>query len=337
MKKRISSSTIRRLVSIGLVLLLAIIYIIISPEFLSMRNISMLLKDAAYLGIVAVGLSVVMIGGGIDLSVGGIVCATGIILAHLSVDIGLSGYLLLPLAIVIGALFGTVNGLVVAKIGLTEFVATLATGFVYSGIGLMLAFKTADGRSFSQAISSSSYRSFGQYPLWENGFYLITFVWVVISILLYVVLRKTQFGVHTFAMGSNARAASMSGVNVTKVKTLGFVISGGCSGLAAFLVTSNLGTSPTLLGNGYDFQAIAACVVGGVVLGGGKGDAINALIGALFMLLLMNGIYKLGLSTPWQYIFQGGIIIIATAFDAQFAKIAFKRRMKEQRLSTVTA
>lgn len=333
---RIKSQSIRRLVAVGLVLALVVIFAITTPTFFGARNISILLKDSAYLGLVACGMAFPMIGGGIDLSVGGIVCAVGIISVHLSYDFGLSGYAIIFIATLAGAAFGLLNGIIVAKVGLTEFVATLASGFLFLGLGRALVFKDAGGRAVTRAVSSESYLSFGKNPMWENGWYLITFVWIVVAVGLYIVLKKTKFGLYTYAIGSNDKAAKMSGVDTTKIKIIGFIISGACAGLAAFLVTANLTSSPAALGDGYEFKAIAACVVGGIMLGGGKGDTINALLGALFMTIILNGIYKFGLDSTFVYIIQGLIILLATAFDSQFAKFAAKRRLKEQRLSDIT-
>jgi ribose transport system permease protein len=333
---RIKSQSIRRLVAVGLVLALCIVFAITTPTFFGVRNISILLKDAAFLGLVAAGMAFPMIGGGIDLSLGGIVCATGIICVHLSYDFGLSGYVIFLVAIIIGAALGLLNGIIVAKVGLTEFVATLASGFLFLGVGRALVFKDAGGRAVTRAISSNSYLSFGKTPLWADGLYLITVIWIIVIIAFYIILKNTKFGLYTYAIGSNDKAAKMSGVNTTKIKILGFVISGACAGLAAFLVTANLTSSPAALGDGYEFKAIAACVVGGIMLGGGKGDSINALLGALFMTIILNGIYKFGLDSTFVYIIQGLIILGATAFDSQFAKFAAKRRIKEQRLSDNT-
>jgi ribose transport system permease protein len=333
---KIKSQGIRRLVAVGLVLVLCVVFAITTPTFFGVRNISILLKDAAFLGLVAAGMAFPMIGGGIDLSLGGIVCATGIICVHLSYDFGFSGYMIIIVAIIIGAAFGIINGIIVAKVGLTEFVATLASGFLFLGIGRALIFKDASGRAVTRAVSSDSYLSFGKTPLWENGMYLITVVWIIVVIALYIILKKTKFGLYTYAIGSNDKAAKMSGVNTTRIKILGYVISGACAGLAAFLVTANLTSSPAALGDGYEFKAIAACVVGGIMLGGGKGDTVNAFIGALFMTIILNGIYKFGLDSTYVYIIQGAIILAATAFDSQFAKFASKRRLQEQRLSDNT-
>ena len=339
MKIKLKSSTMRRLVSIGLVVVLMLAFALLSDSFLSARNIFLLLKDAGYLGLIACGLSIVMLGGGIDLSVGGICCVTGIICARLSL-MGINGFVVLFLGIIIGALFGCVNGFVVAKIGLTEFVATLASGFVFTGLGLVLCFRDSGqilvGNLISKAITSPSYLSLGRSLTEGNSFYPITLAWILFTVVTAFVLYKTKFGLYTFAIGSNDKASAMSGVNTKLVKFLGFVICGGCAGAAAVFQTANMQTANALLGNGYEFQAIAACVVGGVVLGGGKGDTISAFIGALFMVSVLNGLMKLGLPTYWSIFSQGAIIVLATAFDAQFAKFAYRRRMTEQRLSAVS-
>jgi ribose transport system permease protein len=117
----------------------------------------------------------------------------------------------------------------------------------------------------------------------------------------------------------------MSGVNNAMIKASGFIICGLFSGLAATFTLAYQGAVSLTTGTGMEFQAIAACVVGGLVLGGGQGDSIGAFIGALFLTLVMNGLYKYGISTAWQYIFQGGIILFATAFDAQFNKLTERR------------
>jgi ribose transport system permease protein len=331
MKRKMQSSTMRRLVSIGLVVVIALIFIIITDDFLMQRNIFLLLKDSAYLGLIAVGMAVVMIGGGIDLSVAGNVCFVGIIAVRMSLA-GLSGYVVLLIAILMGAALGFVNGIVVSKIGITEFVCTLATGFLYSGLGLLFAIKSSSGAIITLPISSPTFLQFGK-SLWTGGLYPITIFWVIIAVAMFFVLRKTKFGLHTYAMGSNRKSAAMSGVNPVFVKTAGFMISGAICGLTSFLVVANFTSANTTLGTGYDFQAIAACVVGGIALQGGKGDTLNSMLGALFMILIMNGIYKLGLDPLWNYIFQGGIIILACSFDAQFAKMAKARRMKEFRVT----
>jgi ribose transport system permease protein len=325
MKLKIRSKTIRKLISVGLVVVLALFFALSTTAFLNPRNIMLLLKDSAYLGLIALGVSIVMIGGGIDLSGGGIVCAVGILTSRLTFT-GLPGFVILVIGVVLGGVCGVINGALVTAVHLTEFVATLATGFVFTGMGLLFAFRDngrISGNLVSKSISNKSFLEMGKHI---GGVYYITIVWAVMTALSYFVLTRTKFGLHVYAIGSHAKSAEMSGVNTDRQRALGFVISGAFAGLASVMVVANMGAAAASLGTGYEFQAIAACVVGGIMLGGGKGDTIGALVGSIFMILVLNGLYKFGLPTYWQFVFQGAIIIVATAFDAQFAKFAQKRR-----------
>lgn len=322
-----NGKTIRKLISIGLVLIMAVIFSITSDVFLSFGNIMNLLKDSAYLGLIALGMSFVIIGGGVDLSAGGIACVVGILCIRMSVS-GVPGIIIVPAAVLLGALCGLINATFITRVKLTEFVATLALGFVYTGLTLVFAFRDK-GVATSAAIPRwSSLRAFGGSI---GGVYIITIVWVILAIALFIVLTMTKFGLYTYSIGSHSRAAQMSGVNTGRVKMIGYLICGGCAGLAVVLQVANIGSSSLNIGGGYEFKAIAACVVGGVMLGGGKGDTISAVIGSLFLIMLMNGLYKFGLATSWEYILQGAIILIATAFDAIFNRITTRRLLAVSR------
>ena len=316
-----NSKTIRRLISIGLVLIMAIVFAVASDVFLSFMNITNMLKDSAYLGLIAIGMSFVIIGGGIDLSAGGIACVVGILCVRMS-TLGIPGIIIVPAGVLLGILCGFINAMFVTKVKLTEFVATLATGFVYTGLTLVFAFRE-NGVITSVAIPNwSSLRAFGGNI---GGVHYITITWILVAVIAFIVLTRTNFGLHTYSIGSHARSAQMSGVNTDRIKVIGYLICGGCAGLAVVLNAALNGSSPINIGNGYEFKAIASCVVGGVVLGGGKGDTLSAVIGSLFLIMLMNGLYKFGLATSWEYILQGGIIVVATAFDAIFNRISTRR------------
>lgn len=316
-----NSKTIRRLITIGLVLAMACVFTLTTDAFLTFLNITNMLKDSAYLGLIALGMSFVIIGGGIDLSAGGIACLVGILCVRMSLA-GLPGIAILPIAVLLGMLCGLFNSFLITRIQLTDFVVTLATGFVYTGLTLVFAVREG-GHIISVGIPAwSSFRLFGGNL---NGIQYITIIWVVLSAVSYLVLQKTRFGLYTYSIGSHAKSAVMSGVNADRIKTIGYLICGGCAGLAVAMQVALNGSSPLNIGTGYEFQAIAACVVGGIVLGGGKGDMIGALIGSLFLIMLMNGLYKYGMASAWEFILQGGIIVLITAFDAIFNKIVDKR------------
>ncbi len=318
-----SNKLMRRLISIGLVVLVALYFGLTTDSFFSPRNITVLLRDSAYLGMCAVGVAFVIIGGGIDLSAGGIVCLSGIVAARASY-VGVPGVICILLAIATGLLCGLLNSLLITRLHLTEFVATLASGFVYSGFAMVITFRD-NGTVVPRALTDKGLLMFGKI---YGGLYLQTYFWIVLVIVLELFLTRTVLGLHTYAQGSNAKATMMSGVQNSKIKRMGFLICGGCCGLAAAFTVAFQTTATLSLGSGYEFMSIASCVVGGVVLGGGKGDAISAFIGAVFLTMITNGLYKVGVNTAWQYVLEGAIIIMATTFDALFAAVAARRIMK---------
>ena len=318
-----SAKSIRIYISVGLVLIMAIIFSTTTDAFLNFRNLMNMFKDSAYLGIIALGMSFVIIGGGIDLSVGGIACVVGVLSVRMSV-LGIPGILILILAMIFGAILGGVNAVLITKARLTEFVTTLATGFVFAGLTLVFAFRERGSVITVEIPRNSDFRLFGGNV---GGVHIITIIWLILTVIMFLILAKTKFGLHTYAIGSNPKSALMSGVNNDRVKTIGYLICGACAGLAVVLQASLTGSSPLNIGTGYEFKAIAACVVGGVVLGGGKGDAISAFIGSIFLVMLINGLYKYGLPHYWDNILQGAVIILATAFDAVFNRFTHRRLM----------
>ncbi len=323
-----SSKNIRRLITLGLVIALWIVFALTTKNFTTMRNTLQLLKESAFVGLIAVGMCFVMVGGGIDLSAGGIVCVVAILCSRISFLQGIPGIAVLICGIVIGALFGTINGILVTKLHLTEFVATLASGFVYSGLGLVFAFHV-NGALVSKSITNKSFLTLGKSI---GGLYWITIVWVIVAVIALILMIRTRFGTHTYAIGSNIKSAQMSGVSTGFTKAAGFIICGATAGCAAALQVAYQTAASATLGTGYEFQAIAACVVGGVALGGGKGDQIGAALGSVFMILILNGLNKYGLNSAWQYVAMGVIIVIATAFDSSFNILMTRRLEKKEML-----
>jgi ribose transport system permease protein len=311
----------RRLISIGLVIALGLIFALTTESFLTARNMFLLMREAAYTGIIAYGMACIIVGGGIDLSAGGIVCFVGIMTARASLIPGIPGVCVLLIAILAGAACGCVNAFVVVKLHLSAFVTTLASGFAFAGLALMSTFRV-HGRAVSQSLSNESFLHFGSNI---GGLYFITVIWIAFGIFLQLFLTRTQFWVHLCALGSNEKSAVMSGVNGNKVKSVSFIMGGGFYGLASAMVVAFQTGTTSGLGNMMEFSAIAACVVGGVEMTGGKGDALSAFMGTLFMTLITNGLYKLGLSTGGLLLMQGVVIVLMINFDVQFGKFSEKR------------
>ena len=318
---KLSQKTYRKLITLGLIVILSVIFATTTDSFIKTRNINEIFRVAAYTGIICVGVSFVLIGGGIDLSSGGIICFTGIICCRLAC-MGLPWPLIVLIAIIMGAACGLFNGWVITRFHLNDFITTLATGFVFTGFGLLAIMKEDNGTVVSQTIRNKGFLMLGKHV---DGFYYIAIVWIVLTVVAYVILSRTRYGLHVYAMGSNAKSAEMSGVNVTRLKISTYMIAGVTCALAAVFTVAYQQTAYLSLGDGMGFNAVAACVVGGVMLGGGKGDPIGAFLGAIFMTTVTNGMYKYGLDTSWQYVFEGGVILLAIMGDAGVAVLTARR------------
>ncbi len=318
---------IRTLITVLLVVLVGAFFTLTTDSFLGTANMTQLLRDAAYVGTISIGMCMVMVSGNIDLSAGGIVCLTGIVCARLA-QMGLHIILVFLGTVVVGILLGYLNSVMINHLHLTPFVATLAAGFVYTGLGMVFAFRDENGRLVNQMLRHNGLSHLAS-RLPGTIIYYCVVAWIVLVLVFYFIQVRTRFGMHVYAMGSNENSAKMSGVQLYQKKAACYMICGAmCAVAAVFTVAYNQTATPSL-GNAMEFQAIAACVVGGVVMSGGSGNVIGAAFGALFMSMLTNGLLKYGIGTDWQYMLQGGIIIIATAFDAIFTKVT-NARMRAQ-------
>jgi ribose transport system permease protein len=293
---------------------LALVLWALTPHFLTISNLLNIAEQATIIAIIAVGMTFVIITGGIDLSVGSVLAFAGVVMASV-----LHSGLPLPLALVVGLgaglLCGLVNGLLITVGRLPPFIATLGMMSVARGAALMFT----EGRPISGF--SESFRSLA------TGEVLRVPAPVIIMIGVYViahfVLRRTKLGRYTYAIGGNEEAALLSGINVKLYKTMVYGLAGLLSGLAAILLTARLNSAQPIAGMSYELDAIAATVIGGTSLLGGEGTVVGTLIGALIMAVLRNGLNLLGVSSFIQQIVIGTVIIVAVLID-----MALKRRGK---------
>lgn len=324
---RIKPKTLRKLITLGLVIAIAILFSSTTESFFTVRNLTMLLRDASYVGVIALGVSFVVIGGGIDLSANGIVCFVGMVCARLGVLAGFPAPLIVAIGIACGAVCGYINGMCVTRLHLSEFITTLASGYIFSGFAVFLVFRD-HGSITSAAVTNKAFLALGK-TIPHTYIYIFSVVWVALAIVIYFVQTRTRFGLHTVATGSNPNSTMMSGVDVNFIKVMGFVLAGTFCGVAGVFQVAYQSASTLTLGNSMGFQAVAVCVVGGIVLGGGKGDALGAFLGALFMVMLLNGLYKISPSPAIQFMFQGIILLVAIFFDSWFNRVMEKRMMQE--------
>ena len=297
----------------GLLGLIVVLWIL-TPHFLTVSNLLNVAQQATIIAIIAVGMTFVIITGGIDLSVGSVLAFSGVVMANAL----LSG-VPLPLALLIGLgvglLCGVTNGLLITIGRLPPFIATLGMMSVARGAALMFT----EGRPISGF--SEGFRSIATGEILRIPAPVV--IMVVVYLIAHFVLKRTKLGRYTYAMGGNEEAALLSGINVKLNKTMVYGIAGLLSGLAAILLTARLNSAQPIAGMSYELDAIAATVIGGTSLLGGEGTVSGTLIGALIMAVLRNGLNLLSVSSFFQQVVIGSVIIFAVLID-----MALKRRGK---------
>lgn len=297
---------------IGLVLLCGIITFV-SPAFLTSSNITNVFTQVSTNAIIAVGMTFVILTGGIDLSVGSTLAISGALAASIVKSTGSVGLALLG-ASVVGIGIGLINGLLIAKGKLQAFIATLATMTIFRGATLVFTNGTPISKLPEEFVNIGNGKvGFLPIPV------IITILVVVIAI---YVLSQTRFGRYLYALGGNEDSARLSGINTTKIKTLAYVISGFASSVAGVIIASRIGSASPNAGVGFELDAIAAVVIGGTSLVGGEGKITGTLIGALIIGVLNNGLNLMNVSPFYQSIVKGLVILIAVLLDKKSRKKA---------------
>ncbi|MDB8803865.1 ribose ABC transporter permease [Romboutsia sp. 1001216sp1] len=294
---------------VGLLLLVGIVSIL-SPSFLSTKNIFNILRQTSVNAIIAAGMTFVILTGGIDLSVGSILAISGAICASLLVS-GQNIVIAIVISILIGAVVGFFNGFVISKGKLQPFIATLATMTILRGLTLVFT----DGKPITLG-SGDLAINFGKIGGGEI-FSIPTpaIIMIVVFLVCAYILNSTKMGRYTYALGSNEEATKLSGLNTDKIKIWVYTISGILSALAGVIITSRLYSAQPTAGTGYELDAIAAVVLGGTSLTGGKGKITGTIIGALIIGVLSNALNILDVSSYYQMMVKGVVILIAVLLD----------------------
>ena len=311
------------MVSIGLVLIFALLFAGTTNYFFTWRNVSSLLREVSVIGLMSIGCTFVIIGGGIDLSTGAVMGLSAMIASRLVTNTMLPIALIVVICLAVGVAAGFINGILVTIFGLSEFIATFATSFVFRGFVYMAAYRES-GRIITKQVKDAAFLSLGGNV---GGLYYMSIVWFAVVLLTWFLLKQTKIGTYIYAMGSDRKSAEYTGINVDKIKILTLVISGFCSALAGVFLLAWQGSAGLNTGVGMEFQAIAAAVVGGIALIGGRGDTVGTAIGSFFMVMVVNGLYKYGLPTEMQTIFYGIVIIVMAVFDAVYIKAVSRRHI----------
>ncbi|MCE5006106.1 MULTISPECIES: ABC transporter permease [Staphylococcus] len=307
-QSKLSISYLEKIIPfIGLILLVIIISAL-NNAFLEPSNLFNLLRQVSINGLIAFGMTFVILTGGIDLSVGSTLALSSAMVAILMVS-GVDSIIALLLGCIFGAVLGAVNGLLITLGKMAPFIATLATMTVFRGLTLVIT----DGNPITNLNGSYAFQLFGRgYFL---GIPVPAVTMFVTFIILYILLHKTVFGRQTYAMGGNEKAAFISGIKVNKLKIMIYSLAGLMSAMAGAILTSRLNSAQPTAGMSYELDAIAAVVLGGTSLTGGKGRILGTLIGVLIIGVLNNGLNLLGVSSFYQQVVKGVVIIIAVLID----------------------
>lgn len=299
-------TAVREFVLTVVLVVMAIAMTIASPVFLDLGNIQAILVGLSIEGTIAVGMMLLLISGGLDLSVGSTLGFTGVV-TGLSLQAGFPVVLAILTGLIAALGVGLVNALLIAKMRINPFITTLGMSMAIRGLLLVIA----HGRAVLNL--PASFNAIGQGDLF--GFQYPIFILIAIVIIGDILLRHARFFRQSYYIGGNEKAARLSGINVDFVKIVNYCIVALLAGVAGILSTARFGTSSVTIGTGVELRVITATIIGGASLNGGEGSIIGAFLGALFMGMLANALNLLGVDPYWQNLITGVILIVAVLFD----------------------
>lgn len=306
---------VKEYVVVLMLLAVIVVFSIATPNFLQVKNLFNIARQVSMLGIVAACASFAMISGAMDLAVGSVVSFACVLTAELTVNTNMSIPLACMIAVAASAALGMINGLIAVGLGVAPIIITLGTMTAYKGIAYLIC------GGISIYGTPDAFRMLGQGYLF--GIIPIPVI-ILISVVVIVafILNKTVFGRAVFALGGNDEAARLAGIKVKKVRALLFAISGFGAGLAGVIMCSRLSSGVPNSGNGYEFDVVTACVIGGVSPNGGEGKISGVLCGVLVIGVLNNGLTLMNINEFYQNIVNGVVLILAITFDV------FQQRQK---------
>ena len=300
-----------------------VFFSIAAPNFLSTANLILMSKHVALNAFLAMGMTFVIVTGGIDLSVGSIVglCAMfagGLILNGLDLHIGYTVYFnvveVIAITLGVGLAIGAVNGALITRLNVAPFIATLGTLYVARGFALL----SSDGATFPNLVGKEEFGTTSYGVLGAGrllGLPVVIWVLVAVALAAAYLARYTPLGRHIFAVGGNERAAALSGIRVTRVKMFVYMFSGFCAAIVGLVVSSELMASHPATGESFELNAIAAAVLGGTSMSGGRGTIGGTIVGAFVIGILSDGLVMMGVSSFWQMVIKGLVIIVAVVVD----------------------
>lgn len=295
--------------AIGIVLLIMVaIASIVSPYFLDKYNLQSLIRDLAFIGMIGVGQALLLLIGELDLSVGKIASLSGILSGMLMVQYNVNPYIAFIVALIMGALFGAVNGIIITKLKLNPMVATIGMSGVYGGINLVLT-KGKAITGIPQEVHFLGKESIGFVPI-------PFIIAIIILFLILFLVKKTKTGRYIYAIGNSKEAAKILGIKVDKIRVMIYSIVGFISAIAGILYVARLGSAQSAIGENWPMNSIASSVIGGVALTGGVGNPAGAMIGAGVISVIQNMIVLFGINVYWQSAVSGFVVVLAISFSS---------------------
>lgn len=285
-----------------------LIFSLASKSFLTLGNILSVGRQMSFTGIAAIGMTLVMLTGGIDISVGSMLAMASVLCAKLSADVGLPLWIAVVITLLIGALFGLINGAAVTRLHIPALIATLATQTILKGIAYLLT------NAVPVKNLSATYKFLGQ-----GYIFGVIPVPLIITVALYVLawwyLDKTYLGRRVYLSGGSEEAARLSGINTKWTITGTYVFSGVFAAIAGVLMAARLGSGQPSVGSGFEMDVITATVLGGISVNGGKGKVVNVFVGACIMGVLANGMTMLNINQYLQWIINGLVLLFAVTMS----------------------
>lgn len=296
----------QKITLLGVIIVVFTFFTIFAPNFLTAQNLMFVILKVSTIIIVATAATLLMITGNFDLSVGSVLAFSGIMHAYMSKH-GIPTSLSVVFAVGWGMLFGYLNGLTVARLKVTPVIATLATMYIARGFAFLIA--RWDGGANISAGLPEDFNSFGRTMV--GPLPLLAIIMIVLVAVFIFIERKTVYGRFIFAMGSNQDAARLSGINVTGIITSLYVLTGAFAGLCGAIQTSRIGMGSPQNFKGFEFDVLIALILGGTSLKGGEGSIVGMVLGALIVGLVGNGLNLMDVSSYYQLVFNGSILVIA--------------------------
>jgi ribose transport system permease protein len=304
-------------------ILMILVFSIANPLFASWRNLTNLITQNTYFIIAAIGMSFVMIGGGIDLSVGYQMSLVGVITAVMIVTLNIPVWLAISIGLMIGALLGMLNGLIVTSVNIFPLIATLATAMVFQGISFMIS----EAKTFRLDHALDF--------LVEDSLFGIPFdIWLTIIIVTIaaIIFKKTYFGRYIFATGGNEEASRLSGIKTKLIRISIYALCGFFFAIATMIMMAKANVMTSTFGPGTEFTALTAAIIGGISFKGGEGKIWGLIVGIFILQVLSNGMQLAGLGAYVQYVVKGTILLFAVIFD-EYQKSKRTKPKLEQKLA----